>query len=286
MKLHTIETGYFKLDGGAMYGVVPKSIWHKLNPPDANNMCNWAMRCLLVEDGNSLTLIDTGIGTKQSDKFFGHYYLNGNHTLQNSLQQLGFSTNDITDVLLTHLHFDHCGGAIQLQGEQLVPTFANATYWSNQSHWQWAIQPNDREKASFLTDNILPIQQSGQLKFVENNTTQTITDTTAFNPYIQIAYANGHTDSMMIPLVQYKGYTIAYMADLLPSVSHLPLPYIISYDMFPLQTLTEKKQFLQHAQANNYLLYFEHDPTNELCSLQLNEKGNVVVGEILTLQDL
>ncbi len=286
MKLHTIETGNFKLDGGAMFGVVPKSIWNKLNPADENNMCNWAMRCLLIEDGDKLTLIDTGIGNKQSDKFYSHYYLHGKDSLEKSLKEKGFSKDDITDVFLTHLHFDHCGGAIEMKNEKLVPAFKNATYWSNTDHWQWAVHPNEREKASFLKENIMPIQESGQLKFVDAHTNIGITESVPFFNYISIKFAKGHTESMMLPTIHYKEHTIVYMADLLPSAAHLPLPYVMAYDMFPMQTLAEKKAFLNQAIENNYLLYFEHDPVNELCSLTTNEKGNVVVDDVLQLQEL
>jgi len=267
MTLHTIDTGFFKLDGGAMFGVVPKTIWNKTNPADENNLCTWAMRCLLVEDGNRLILIDTGIGNKQDEKFFSHYYLHGDTSLESSLAKSGFSTNDITDVFLTHLHFDHVGGAVKLNGEKLTPTFKNATYWSNQQHWDWAINPNDREKASFLKENILPIQESGQLKFISGE------DGLSFADDFQIRFVYGHTDAMMLPLIDYKGKKILYMADLLPSVGHLPLPYIMAYDMFPLKTLNEKKIFLNEALKNEYILYFEHDPANECCTLQQTEKG-------------
>jgi glyoxylase-like metal-dependent hydrolase (beta-lactamase superfamily II) len=286
MQLHTIDTGNFKLDGGAMFGVVPKSIWHKLNPADDNNMCNWAMRCLLIEDGNKLTLIDTGIGNKQSEKFYSHYYLHGDATLEKSLAAKGFHKDDITDVFLTHLHFDHCGGAIVSDGDKYIPAFKNANYWSNADHWQWAVQPNDREKASFLKENILPIQESGQLKFIDAHTNIGITQTVPFAHNVGVKFAKGHTENMMLPVINYKGQTIVYMADLLPSAAHLPLPYVMAYDMFPMQTLAEKKAFLQEAVENNYLLYFEHDPLHELCSLTTNEKGNVVVKEFLQLSGL
>ncbi|MES2375841.1 MAG: MBL fold metallo-hydrolase [Bacteroidota bacterium] len=267
MKLHTIDTGFFKLDGGAMFGVVPKAIWNKTNPADANNLCTWAMRCLLIEDGKRLILIDTGIGDKQDEKFFSHYYLHGNATIDSSLAKLGFRRDDITDVFLTHLHFDHVGGAIKREGDKLVPAFKNAIYWSNNKHWDWAVNPNDREKASFLKENILPIQESGQLKFVEAH------DNVKFTDQISIRFVYGHTESMMLPLIHYKERQILYMADLLPSVGHLPLPYVMAYDMFPLQTLTEKKLFLNEAVANNYVLFLEHDPINECCTLQQTEKG-------------
>ena len=266
MNAYTINTGYFKLDGGAMFGVVPKSMWNKLNPADENNMCTWALRCLLIEDGNRLILVDNGIGDKQDDRFFSHYYLHGDDTLDKSLNKYGFSRNDITDVILTHLHFDHCGGSIIREGDKLVPAFKNAVYWSNERHWKWATQPNDREKASFLKENILPIQESGQLKFIER-------DAASFPENISIRQAFGHTDAMMLPQFKYKGRTILFMADLLPSAAHIPLPYVMGYDMFPLTTLNEKKSFLTEAQENDYVLFLEHDPKIECCTLQLTEKG-------------
>lgn len=267
MKLHTINTGLFKLDGGAMFGVVPKVIWQKTNPADANNLCTWAMRCLLIENENKLTLIDTGIGDKQNEKFFSHYYLHGEDSMQKSLNTLGFSMADVTDVFLTHLHFDHVGGAVIRENEKLTPTFSNATYWSNENHWQWATEPNAREKASFLKENILPIEESGQLKFVEEK------ENIIWQEGIQIGFAYGHTEAMMLPKISYKGKTIVYMADLLPSIGHLPLPYVMAYDMFPLKTLTEKQAFLEEAVENEYILFLEHDPINECCTLQRTEKG-------------
>ena len=266
MKLYSINAGYFKLDGGAMFGVVPKSIWNKINPADDNNMCSWALRCLLIEDGNRLILVDNGMGDKQDAKFFGHYYMHGDDTLDTSLAAQGFHRDDITDVVLSHLHFDHCGGSIVRSGDQLVPAFKNATFWSNQRHWKWATEPNDREKASFLKENILPIQQSGQLKFIETHPND-------FPSSIMMRQAFGHTDAMMLPQVQYKGKTIVFMADLLPSAGHIPLPYVMAYDMFPLTTLNEKKAFLTEAQQNDFVLFFEHDPVIECCTLQLSEKG-------------
>lgn len=289
MKLYSINSGNFKLDGGAMFGVVPKSMWNKLNPADENNMCSWAMRCLLVEDGNRLVLIDNGMGDKQDAKFFGHYYLHGDDTLEKSLSKYGFSRNDITDVFLTHLHFDHCGGSIIREGDKLVPAFKNATYWSNEKHWNWAVQPNDREKASFLKENILPIQESGQLKFVDapanGFTSEGRLETASLFDNFSIRFVNGHTEKMMLPQMQYKGHTLVYMADLLPSVAHLPIPYVMAYDMFPLTTLQEKKNFLQEAVENNYILYFEHDHLNECCSLQMTDKG-VRVAETFALSSL
>lgn len=279
MNLHTIETGLFKLDGGAMFGVVPKSIWQKSNPADANNMCTWSMRCLLIEDKERLILIDTGIGDKQDEKFLSHYYLHGDDSLDKSLAAKGFSRDDITDVFLTHLHFDHCGGAIKRTGDKLRPAFKNAFYWSNKKHWDWAVNPNEREKASFLKENILPIQESGQLRFIED------IDGVQFHNDIHIRFAYGHTDAMMLPQIQYKGRTLIYMADLLPSTGHIPLPYVMSYDMFPMKTLQEKKSFLQEAADRQYILYLEHDHVNECCTVIQTEKG-IRLGNTFTLKSL
>jgi glyoxylase-like metal-dependent hydrolase (beta-lactamase superfamily II) len=285
MKLYSINTGYFKLDGGAMFGVVPKSMWNKINPADENNMCRWALRCLLIEDGNKLILVDNGIGDKQDAKFFGHYYLHETQTIDACLAKRGFGKKDITDVFLTHLHFDHCGGSVEREGDKLVTAFKNANYWSNELHWNWAINPNDREKASFLKENILPIQESGQLKFLEvssewsvgkNISSDRKTLTTHHSPLSSnLSYyaVNGHTESMILPKINYKGKTIVYMADLLPSHGHIPIPYIMAYDMFPLTTLKEKKLFLQEAVDNDYILFFEHDAQHECCTLQQTEKG-------------
>ncbi len=274
MKLYSINTGYFKLDGGAMFGVVPKSIWNKINPADENNMCNWALRCLLIEDGNRLILVDNGIGNKQDEKFFSFYFLHGDDTLDKSLAKFGFLRNDITDVFLTHLHFDHCGGSIIRENEKLIPAFKNAVYWSNQKHWEWAVNPNEREKASFLKENILPIQESGRLKFlnVEDASKEKL-GSTEFNENISVRFVNGHTGSMMLPQIKYKERTIVYMADLLPSQGHIPIPYVMAYDMFPLTTLNEKKMFLKEAFENDYILFFEHDPEHECCNLQQTERG-------------
>ncbi|MEN9976521.1 MAG: hypothetical protein RIR36_681 [Bacteroidota bacterium] len=289
MNLYSINAGNFKLDGGAMFGVVPKSIWNRSNPADENNMCSWAMRCLLIEDGGRLILIDNGMGDKQDAKFFGHYYLHGNDTLEKSLAAQGFTTDDITDVFLTHLHFDHCGGSIKKEGDKLMPAFKNATYWSNEAHWNWANTPNDREKASFLKENILPIKESGQLSLVDapanHFANNGLLHSVSFANNIDIRFVHGHTEKMMLPQIQYKGHTIVFMADLLPSVGHLPLPYVMSYDMFPLTTLHEKKSFLQEAFENQYVLFFEHDAVHECVKLVQTEKG-IRAGAAFTLADL
>ncbi len=296
MNLYTINTGYFKLDGGAMFGVVPKSIWQKINPADENNMCSWALRCLLIEDGEKLILIDTGMGDKQDAKFFGYYYLHGDDTLDKSLAGHGFHRDDITDVFLTHLHFDHCGGAIMRDGEKLVPAFKNAMYWSNELHWNWAINPNEREKASFLKENILPIKESGRLQFA--NGLQAVASDLASAPSEELGIidpgvipgfnarvVNGHTRAMMLPQLHYKNRTIVYMADLLPSHGHIPLPYVMAYDMFPLTTLGEKRSFLKEAVENNYILYFEHDAQYECCTLQQTERG-IKPGDFFKLEEI
>ena len=286
MNLYSVNTGYFKLDGGAMFGVVPKTLWNRFHPADENNLCDWAMRCLLIEDGDRLILVDNGIGDKQDAKFFGFYYLHGDDTLDKSLAKHGFNRNDITDVFLTHLHFDHCGGSIVREGDKLVPAFKNATYWSNKDHWDWAVHPNDREKASFLKENILPIQESGQLKFVETPHADLSNGfpSASFANDISIRFVNGHTQAMMLPQINYKGRTIVYMADLLPSMGHIPLPYVMAYDMFPLTTLKEKKSFLHEAVDNNYVLFFEHDPKVECCELRRTERG-VAAGSTFRLEE-
>ncbi len=277
MTIYPIETGNFKLDGGAMFGVVPKSLWQRTNPADANNLISMAMRCLLIEDGDRLTLVDTGIGNKQSDKFFGYYYLFGDFTLDTSLAKYGFHRDDITDVFLTHLHFDHCGGAIQWNADKsgYHPAFKNATFWSNKSHWDWAINPNPREKASFLSENILPIQESGQLNFVDEKS----------NLGFEVLYMDGHTEKQMLPKIQYQDKTIVFMADLLPTAGHIPLPYVMGYDTRPLITMNEKASFLKEAADNNYYLFLEHDAQQELCTVQHTEKG-VRLKDTFQFQDI
>lgn len=278
MELFTIHTGLFKLDGGAMFGVVPKSIWNKINPADENNMCTWSMRCLLVKENNRLILIDTGIGNKQNEKFFSYYYLHGNDSLEKSLHQLGVDFADITDVFLTHLHFDHCGGAISFDRikERYYPTFPNATYWSHSKHWEWAIKPNAREKASFLKENILPIQESGQLKFVDKDT---------YDLPFEYIDVYGHTEAMILPIITYKNYKILYTADLIPSAGHIPIPYVMAYDVRPLITLQEKENLLKKAVDEKWLLYFEHDHQTELCNLENTERG-IRMKEKLTLANI
>ena len=265
MNLKVINAGGFKLDGGAMFGVVPKSMWNKVNPADENNMCSWVMRLLLIENDGRLILIDSGMGTKQSEKFFSYYYLYGDDSLLKSLHNAGVSEDDITDNFLTHLHFDHVGGSVmKTSDDKFVPQFKNATFWSNKNHWDWAVNPNDREKASFLKENILPMQESGQLKFIEQNNQPLFDD---------IIYVDGHTEKMMLPVLNYKGRKIVYMADLLPSVGHIPVAWVMSYDVRPLKTLVEKDDFLNNAVENDYILFFEHDPHIECCTLKRTDRG-------------
>jgi len=272
MKLHPINAGNFKLDGGAMFGVVPKSIWNKTNPADANNMIDIAARCLLVENGNKLTLIDTGMGNKQSDKFFSYYHLWGNDTLEASLKTAGFHMDDITDVFMTHLHFDHCGGGVQWNSDKtdFETVFKNANYWSNKNHWNWATKPNKREKASFLKENISPIEASGQLKFLSLSSSKILSSTELdFNVFL----ADGHTEKQMIPMIEYQNKTICFMADLLPTVGHLPVPFVMGYDTRPLITLDEKEEFLKLAADNNYYLFLEHDAHHPIITVKHTEKG-------------
>ena len=267
MKIYPIQTGNFKLDGGAMFGVVPKSIWQKTNPADSNNMIDMGMRSLLIEDGNKLILIDTGMGNKQSDKFFGYYYQFGDFSLDTSLASYGFHRDDITDVFLTHLHFDHCGGSIQWNKNKTgyEPAFKNAKFWSNQEHWNWATNPNPREKASFLEENILPIQESGQLNFISENSFQQVG--------FDVLKMDGHTEKQMLPKVFYQGKTIIFMADLLPTIGHIPVPYVMGYDTRPLVTIKEKEAFLSEAADNEYFLFLEHDAYSEICTVQHTNKG-------------
>lgn len=269
MNLHVINSGFFKLDGGAMFGVVPKALWQRTNPADENNMCSWAMRCLLIEDGDRLLLIDNGIGDKQDAKFLSHYYLHGNDSLHESLKQAGFEAREVTDMVLTHLHFDHCGGGVTYADpdkKKLALTFERARYWSNKDHWQWATEPNAREKASFLKENILPMQESGHLHFVPVEGPSPLQG-------IDFLFVDGHTDKQMLPKLQYKGRTLVFMADLLPSTGHIPLPYVMGYDTRPLLTLQEKERILKQAADEEWVLFLEHDPYHECCTLQHTEKG-------------
>lgn len=276
-RLHVINTGFFKLDGGAMFGVVPKSLWQRTNPADDNNLCTWAMRCLLVEDGKRAILIDNGIGTKQDERFLGHYHVHGSDSLTASLHRSGVDETDITDMFLTHLHFDHCGGGIVKREGRAALAFPHATYWSNEAHWQWATQPNAREKASFLAENILPMQESGHLQFVPDTASSLL-------PF-RIFFASGHTERMMIPMIPYKGKTLCFMADLLPSVGHIPLPYVMGYDTRPLLTLAEKESFLNQAADQGWVLFLEHDPIHECCTVKRTDKG-VRVDQTFALAEL
>ncbi len=284
MKLYPISAGNFKLDGGAMFGVVPKSLWQRTNPSDSNNMIDIAARCLLIEDGNRLILVDTGMGDKQSEKFYGYYFLWGNDSIDASLKQYGFHRNDITDVFMTHLHFDHCGGSIQHNKNKtgFEPAFKNAHFWSNQDHWKWATKPNKREKASFLKENILPMEESEQLKFTSLPVDDILTRSELG---FDIFFANGHTDKQMIPMIHYKGKTICFMADLLPTVGHLPIPFVMGYDTRPLLTLGEKEKFLKLAADNNYYLFLEHDAHNEIISVKHTEKG-VRLDKVFNCKDI
>ncbi|MCX6187928.1 MAG: MBL fold metallo-hydrolase [Bacteroidetes bacterium] len=267
MQLYTINTGYFKLDGGAMFGVVPKNIWHKLNPADDNNMIRLAMRCLLIQDGKRLILIDNGIGEKQDEKFFSYYFLHGDDSLEKSLMLHGFSCDDITDVVLSHLHFDHCGGSIKWNSDKTMfqTTFKNACYWVDETHWAESQAPNAREKASFLRDNILPINESGQLRLLKQGE--------LFHSEIDILYSNGHTQSMIHPIIPYKNTKVIYLADVIPTMAHIPTPYVMGYDVRPLDTMVEKQRILKLAVESNYVLFFEHDPFNEACTVHQTEKG-------------
>ncbi len=279
MRLYTIDTGYFKLDGGAMFGVVPKVLWSRTNPSDENNLCPWAMRSLLIEDGNRLILIDNGIGDKQDDKFLRHYYLHGDVNLNKSLKRHGFTSDDITDVFLTHLHFDHCGGSVIWSKDRsgFEMAFKNARYWSNADHWGWATEPNNRESSSFLLENIMPIQEAGHLNFIERKQ--------AYFNNLDILFVNGHTESQMIPHINYKNRTIVFTADLLPSTGHIPLPYVMGYDTRPLLTLTEKEKFLKKAADEEYILFLQHDNYSECCTVHQTDKG-IRLKETFKLKDI
>jgi len=280
MKLSVIKTGFFKLDGGAMFGVVPQQLWKKLNPPDSNNMCTWAMRCLLVESGNRKILIDTGFGSKQNEKFRKHFEPHGEDSLIGSIRDLGISPEEITDVFLTHFHFDHVGGAVKYNEKgKLVPTFPNATYWSNQAHYDWAYTPNARERASFLKENFVPLKEANQLKMID------IEEGVAFIPGFDVRFVYGHTEAMMLPQITINNKTLIYCADLFPSAGHIRLPYVMAYDMRPMNTLEEKKILSEEAIEKDYILFFEHDPINECATLKRNEKGRIVLDKTMTLAE-
>lgn len=284
MKLYPIESGNFKLDGGAMFGVVPKTIWNKTNPADANNLIDIAARCLLIEDGNRLILIDTGMGDKQSEKFFGYYSLWGSHSLDKSLAKYGFNRDDVTDVFMTHLHFDHCGGSVKWNSDKTgyEPAFKNARFWTNENHWKWATEPNSREKGSFLSENILPMQESGQLNFIERPESDFgYSKELGFNIY----YVDGHTEKQMIPYINYNGKTIVFCADLLATAGHIPLPYVMGYDTRPLLTMPEKAKFLNDAADHNHYLFLEHDAHNEIITVEHTDKG-VRLKDIFTCEDI
>jgi glyoxylase-like metal-dependent hydrolase (beta-lactamase superfamily II) len=284
MKLHSIEAGNFKLDGGAMFGVVPKTIWNKTNPADENNLIDIAARCLLIEDGNRLTLIDTGMGNKQSEKFFGYYYLWGDHSLDKSLKNAGFHPDDITDVFMTHLHFDHCGGSVNWNKDKTgyEVAFKNAKFWTNDNHWEWATKPNAREKASFLHENIIPMQESGQLNFIDRpNSGFGFSSELGFD----IFYADGHTEKQMLPHINYNGKTIVFCADMLPTAGHIPIPYVTGYDTRPLMSMDEKQIFLNNAADNNYYLWLEHDAHNQIITVQHTEKG-IRLKEVFKCEDI
>lgn len=279
MKIFSIIAGHFKLDGGAMHGVVPKSMWQKANPCDENNMCSWAMRCLLIDTGDRKILVDTGMGDKQDAKFFGHFQPHGEDSIEKNLQKNGYKTSDITDVFLTHLHFDHCGGAVKKVGDQLMPTFENAVYWSNEQHWQSALEPNEREKASFLKENFVPLSvENGRLKYIAPNTKNWL-------PNIDLIFVNGHTDAMMLPLITFKGRKILFCADLIPSVAHISMPWVMAYDMRPIDTLNEKRVILKQALEENWVLYMEHDPKIECATLTAVD-GRIKLNESFELSSL
>ncbi|NER17380.1 MBL fold metallo-hydrolase [Spongiivirga citrea] len=284
MNLYPIEAGNFKLDGGAMFGVVPKTIWQKTNPADANNMIELATRCLLIEDSNRLILIDTGMGNKQSDKFFGYYYLWGDYSLDSSLKKAGFHRDDITDVFMTHLHFDHCGGSVEWNADRTgyQVAFKNAKYWTNENHWKWAIEPNKREKASFLKENLSPMHESGQLNFIKGKESN-IASTSELN--FGIFFADGHTEKQMLPMIKYKDKTVVFMGDLLPTVGHIPVPYVMGYDTRPLLTLSEKEQFLNMAAKENLYLFLEHDAHNQIITVKHTDKG-VRLNETYRCEDI
>lgn len=271
--IHTIDSGLFKLDGGAMFGVVPKSMWHKLNPPDENNMCTWALRCLLIQTDTQNILIDTGMGDKQDEKFRSHFYPHGDGNLLKSLKAKGLEPEHITDVILTHLHFDHCGGAVtkSIDGK-LIPTFPKAKYWTNQSHWDWAINPNERERNSFLKENFVPLLDHGVLRYIDDQS-----EVANFSDQIRLHFCNGHTKALMVVEFDFNNQNYIYPADLFPSSFHIPIPYVMAYDVEPLKTLSEKKKILNLAMDKNSIMIFEHDPQHIACNFKLNESGRISI---------
>ena len=279
MKLYSVETGNFKLDGGAMFGVVPKSLWEKTNPADSKNRIQMSSRCLLIEDGKKLILIDSGLGEKQDEKFFAHYDRSNEISLSSSINSLGFSTDDITDVFFTHLHFDHCGGATTREGNKIIPVFKNAKFWCSKSHWEWAtVNPNPREKASFLSENIMPLKESGQLNLFSS--TGLVTDLG-----LEFISVDGHTEKMSLPKINYKGNVIFFASDLVPTSGHIPVPYLMGYDVRPLKTMEEKQRILSELEASKSFLFLQHDPTTEVVSLKKTEKG-VRLDQAFLLKDL
>jgi glyoxylase-like metal-dependent hydrolase (beta-lactamase superfamily II) len=279
MKLYSVETGNFKLDGGAMFGVVPKSLWERTNPADSKNRIQMSSRCLLIEDGKNLILIDSGLGEKQDEKFFAHYNRSNEVSLSSSINSLGFSINDITDVFFTHLHFDHCGGATAREGDKIIPVFKNAKFWCSKSHWDWAtVNPNPREKASFLNENIMPLKESGQLNLFDS--TSLVADLG-----LEFISVDGHTEKMSLPKINYKGNLILFASDLVPTSGHIPVPYLMGYDVRPLKTMEEKQRILSELEASNSFLFLQHDPTTEIVSLKKTEKG-VRLDQAFLLKDL
>jgi len=279
MKLSIVSAGDFKLDGGAMFGVVPKVMWNKMNPADEDNMCTWTMRSLLIETESRKILIDTGIGHKQGEKFRSHFHPSGKDIIQ-SLEELGLRSGDITDVFLTHLHFDHCGDAVKInESGELKPTFENAKYWINKRHWEWALESNPREKASFLPENFIPLMEAGVLHLIEPSEGRN----TQWIEGINLIECNGHTKGLMMLDIPYLDTRLIYLTDLIPSLHHIPLPYIMAYDLWPWDSLEEKTETLELAVNENHVLFFQHDPVNAVCRVVKNDKGKIVPKDVSSL---